>query len=127
MSSASYTLNVEVVVPAWVADQSSDEDATELALAAVSIHPKTLAGAGWTTGGDAYRDAQTQDLVVPMVACVSLSAGQDAGSVRAVIDPYSCLLEDVEGFDMLSDDAFQDVVNNLQVRNQQVFENKLAA
>lgn len=127
MSSVSYVLTADVIVPAWVVEQSSEHDASELALAAVEAGCESGIGAGWTLDGEASVDEATGNLVVPMIANAVVSSDAPSDELRVIINPYSDLLEDVDGFDVLSDDAFQDAVNSLKLVNIKVTESRMAA
>ena len=127
MSSVSYILTADVIVPAWVVEQSSEHDASELALAAVEAGCESGVGAGWTLDGEARVDEVTGNLMVPLIGNAIIGSGTPSDELRVIINPYSELLEDVDGFDVLSDDAFQDAVNSLKLVNIKVTENRLAA
>lgn len=127
MSNVSYTLTVDVVVPAWVVEYSNQEDAAELALAAIEASAEGGVGAGWTFNGKPSVEADTGNLVVPLIGNACGGNGDESQEVRATLNPYSSALDGVNGFDLLSDDAFQDAVNRLTLRNERVVEYRLAA
>lgn len=127
MSSVSYILTCDVVVPAWVVEQSSQEEACDLALAVVEVDSKDSVGAGWTQDGDASVDPKTGDLVVPLTGNACLRDGVASDDVRVTLNPYGSALDGVDGFESLSDDAFHHATCSLSLRNVKVTENRLAA
>ncbi len=114
-----HVINIELTLPAWVAEQHGKTAAGDLMVGAVIADTDCPNGlsAGWNRSPEKDSHFDGDLFVLPVVGNVDMEPGY---KLRAIIDSDSDILCDVDGFDGISDAAFDDIAKQISSRNETV-------
>lgn len=108
MSEQSYAINTLVTTPSWLALRYSKESIRELGLAMATskVINEEAVGSTWGVGESYFHG---ENFYIEIKGIVYAKAN-DETDIKFVLDRESTSLADIDGFDNVSDEAFENLI-----------------